>query len=63
MYLGSYGIMRSVKVDMNGMVNVPIQRSKRKSEVLLGKAIVDISEKKKALRPKADKGNAVAVPR
>ena len=40
-----------------------MQSSKRKSEVLLGKANIDIKEKKKALKPKADKGNAVAVPR
>lgn len=45
------------------MVNVPTARRSRKSVVLSGNAKDEIEAKKKALRPKADRGKAVAVPR
>lgn len=45
------------------MKNVPIANIRRKLEVLLGNATVDMDEKKKALKPNAARGKAVAVPR
>lgn len=45
------------------MKKVPIANIRRKLEVLSGNATVDREEKKKALRPKAERGKAVAVPR
>lgn len=45
------------------MQKVPIANIRRKLEVLSGKATVDMDEKKNALRPKAERGKAVAVPR
>ena len=45
-----------------GIENVATVRSRRKSAVFSGKAIEDISEKKKALRPNAASGKAVAEP-
>lgn len=45
------------------MPDVPAASKRRKSDVLSGNAKEEIIEKKKALRPKADSGNAVAVPR
>ena len=45
------------------MQKVPIANIKRKLEVLSGNATDEIDEKKKALRPNAAKGKAVAVPR
>lgn len=49
--------------EMKAMPNVPAARRRRKSDVLSGNATEEIVEKKKALRPNADRGNAVAVPR
>ena len=40
----------------------PIDRRRRKEEVLSGKAKFEIKVKKKAPSPKAERGNAVAVP-
>ena len=45
------------------MQNVPMANIRRKLDVLLGNATVDMDEKKKALKPKAARGKAVAVPR
>lgn len=45
------------------MTLVAIARTKRKSLVFPGKSHEERHEKKKALRPKAAKGKAVAVPR
>ncbi len=45
------------------MPDVPAASKRRKSEVLSGNAKEEMTEKKNALRPKADRGNAVAVPR
>lgn len=45
------------------MPDVPAASKRRKSDVLSGNAKEETIEKKKALRPKADSGNAVAVPR
>ena len=42
---------------------VPRARRSRYLEVLLGNSMPDTDVKKKALRPKAARGNAVAVPR
>ncbi len=57
------GMTRRKKEEMKVMLNVPAARRRRKSEVLSGNAKEEIVEKKNALRPNADKGNAVAVPR
>ena len=40
-----------------------MESNRRKEEVLSGNASEEIKEKKNAPRPKADRGNAVAVPR
>lgn len=45
------------------MPNVAKESKRRKLEVSPGKAIREMVVKKKALRPKAESGNAVAVPR
>ena len=45
------------------MVKVPMARRNKKSEVFPGNASDDNAEKKKALRPNAASGKAVAVPR
>lgn len=45
------------------MKNVPTASKNRKPDVLSGKAIDDKEEKKKALSPNPERGNAVAVPR
>ena len=47
----------------SGIAKVKIESSRRSSEVSSGKANEESSEKKKALRPKAASGKAVAVPR
>lgn len=51
------------KVPMETMPNVEQAKRRSKSEVLSGNAIDDIAAKKKALRPNAARGKAVAVPR
>lgn len=50
-------------MEMKAMPDVPAASKRRKSAVLSGNAKEEIIEKKKALSPKADRGNAVAVPR
>ena len=55
--------MRIKKAGIAIMRKVPIERNRRKPAVLFGRARLEIREKKKALRPKAATGNAVAVPR
>ena len=64
---GSYdcgsGTMRRRKLPTKGIVNVATANKRSRSEVLSGKANDDIDAKKKALRPNADRGKAVAVPR
>lgn len=57
------GIIRKKKVPTDTMLNVAMAKRRSKSEVLSGNAIDDMAEKKNALRPKAESGNAVAVPR
>lgn len=54
---------RRKKNETKHMANVPRASIRRKSLVLSGKAKDEMVTKKKALRPKADKGKAVAVPR
>ena len=54
---------RRKKLPKKQNANVRVARRSRRSEVLSGKAREDMREKKKALRPKAESGNAVAVPR
>ncbi len=54
---------RRKNVPTNIMVKVAMASRRSKSEVLSGNAIQDTAEKKKALRPNAESGNAVAVPR
>lgn len=56
-------MMRRKKEPRKGIENVPIASMSKKCEVLAGKATLDTVEKRKALRPNADNGNAVAVPR
>ena len=62
-YAGWCGITRRKKEDMNVMPKVPTASIRRKLDVLSGNATVEMDEKKKALSPKAERGNAVAVPR
>lgn len=57
------GTMRRKRVPTNTNTKVRIARSRSKSEVLSGKARDDNAAKKRALKPNADRGNAVAVPR
>ena len=57
------GTTRRKNREMKAMPNVPAASRSRKSEVLSGNANEEIVEKKNALRPKAERGNAVAVPR
>lgn len=59
----SVGIIRKKKVPTETMLNVAMAKRRSKSEVLSRNAIDDMAEKKNALRPKAESGNAVAVPR
>ena len=54
---------RRKKKDTKTIVKVPMARRKRKSDVFPGNANDDNVEKKKALRPNAASGKAVAVPR
>jgi len=54
---------RRKNMEMKTMPDVPAASKRRKSEVLSGNAKEEMTEKKNALRPKADRGNAVAVPR
>lgn len=44
------------------MLRQPIDKRRRKLDVLSGKATEDIEAKKNAPSPKAESGNAVAVP-
>lgn len=55
--------MRRRKLPTKGIVNVAMASKRSRLRVLSGKAKEDTDAKKKALRPKADKGKAVAVPR
>ena len=55
--------MRSRKLPTKGIVNVAMANKRSRSSVLSGNAMEDIDAKKKALRPNADRGKAVAVPR
>lgn len=48
---------------MKGIVNVAMANKRSRSRVLSGKAKDDTDAKTKALRPKADRGKAVAAPR
>jgi hypothetical protein len=48
---------------MKTMPNVEQANRRSRSEVLSGKAIDDVAAKKKALRPNAARGKAVALPR
>ena len=57
------GTTRRKRVPTRTMTKVAIARSRRRSEVLSGKAKDDNAAKKSALRPNAARGNAVAVPR
>jgi len=57
------GRTRRKNMEMKTMPDVPAASKRRKSEVLSGNAKEEMTEKKNALRPKADRGNAVAVPR
>ena len=59
---GAGAMIRRKNHDTNTMENVPIARRSRKSEALSWAMIDERAEKKKALRPKPAKGNAVAVP-
>ena len=45
------------------MMNVAMANKRSRSSVLSGKAKEETDAKKKAERPKADRGKAVAVPR
>jgi len=54
---------RRKKVPIKTRPKVAQARRRSKSEVLSGKARDDIAAKKKALRPNAARGKAVAVPR
>ena len=55
--------MRRKKQPRKAIENVPTASMSKKFEVLAGNAALDTVEKRKALRPNADNGNAVAVPR
>ena len=55
--------MRRRKLPTKGIVNVARANKRRRFEESSGKANDDIDAKKKALRPNADRGKAVAVPR
>jgi hypothetical protein len=54
---------RRKKKDTKTMLLVAKQRTRRKSPVFPGNSHDEMDEKKKALRPKAATGRAVAVPR
>lgn len=56
-------MIRRKKNDIKIMPLVARQRTSRKSPVSPGNSHEEMNEKKKALRPKAAKGRAVAVPR
>jgi hypothetical protein len=49
--------------EKNTIQNVPMASNSKNLEVLCGKKIPETPVKKKALNPKAARGNAVAVPR
>lgn len=55
--------MRRKKLPTKGSVNVAMASKRSRSLVLSGKAKEETDAKKKALRPKAERGPAVAVPR
>ncbi len=48
---------------MKGIVDVAMANKRSRLKVLSGNAKEDTDAKRKALRPKADSGKAVAVPR
>ena len=54
---------RMKKKDTKMIELVATARTRRKDAVSPGKIVDEIKEKKKALRPNADSGSAVAVPR
>lgn len=58
-----YGMTLKKKKETNTRANVPIASMRRNFDVSSGNAKVEMVEKKKALKPNAAKGNAVAVPR
>lgn len=62
-YMGEGGTMRRKKTEPKHMQKQPIERSKRKDDVSSGNAKEEIEAKKKAPRPNAATGKAVAVPR
>lgn len=57
------GTTRRKKVPTRTMVNVEMANRRSKSDVLSGNAKEEMAEKKNALRPNAESGKAVAVPR
>lgn len=62
-YMEEGGTIRMKKTEPKHMQRQPIERSKRKDEGLSGNAREEIEAKKKAPRPNAATGKAVAVPR
>lgn len=62
-YDGEVGMTRRKKKPTKHMANVPTASSNRKCAVSSSNAIEEIVAKKKALRPNAASGKAVAVPR
>lgn len=62
-YVPEYGSSRRKKVDVKVITAVPTASKRRKWLVLSLKAMAERVEKKKALSPKAARGNAVAEPR